>query len=107
MAPITLGARPQELVVELARGASFWTALVAPDDWPEDTTVELRFTVPDDPTTPATVWTATVTGPRAEFDQTDTAVNQVLDAGRTSARLVCVDGAGRVLLWGSGWVRVD
>lgn len=103
---ITLGMRPQELVVELSRDASFWLTLNAPDDWPTGTTIELRFTVPDDPDDTPTVWTATITGPSAEFYQADTAVAAVLDAGRTRARLVCTDSVGRELPWGSGYVRV-
>lgn len=103
---ITLGMRPQELVVELSRDTSFWLTLVAPDDWPTGTTIELRFTVPDDSNDTPTVWTATITGPSAEFYQADTAVDAVIDAGQTNVRLVCTDSAGRELLWGSGFIRV-
>lgn len=101
---ITLGLAPQDLTVVLSRDTSFVTALVAPEPWPAGTVIELRFTLPDD--TSPTVWAATILGARADWNRPDTQVAVVLDAGKTKARLVAVDAAGRELLWARGWVRV-
>lgn len=103
---IQLGLRPDELTVSLSRDTSFVAALVAPEDWPVGTDIELRFTDGADDTTP-TVWPASIDGERADWYQPDTACAAVLDAGKTRVRLVCIDPQGRDLLWARGWVRAD
>lgn len=102
---VALGLRPHNLTVYLSPGCAFVTALRAPTDWPADIALELRFTAPEGGS--ETVWAATIVGRLAEWSELATAVDAVLAAGRTRARLIYIDPDGRELPWARGRVDVD
>lgn len=99
---INLGYVPQRLTVTLVEGGDFATALLAPDDWPDGTEIELRLA---GGTNDPVVWPATVQGPRADWDLAAVAVQDVIDARVSRARLVCSTPDGNVLVWAEGPVN--
>lgn len=105
---IQLGSTPLEFVVVLPRDADFTTALVSDEDWPAGITIEMAFfdtlaNVEDEQ--PAITWTATITGPTAQWDEDLDAVQAVLDAEAAIVRVYYHDGTKK-LLWGRGKTKV-
>jgi len=105
---IQLGSTPLDFVVMLPRDADFVTALVSDDDWPAGVTIEMAFfatLAAVESEQPDVAWTATITGPRAEWNEDVDAVQQVLDAEATIVRVYYHDGTAK-LLWGRGKTKV-
>lgn len=103
MSSFTLGLVPLDFTVVLSPRASFVTALVAPEPWPDGTVIELRFA---DTASATTTWQADLDGPRAEWNRPRTDCAAVLEDGKTRVGLVCTDADGHELLWARGRVRV-
>ena len=103
-APVTLGTTPITITVTLPLDADFVCELVAEQDWPADTGIELRFHT-DPNTAAAATWPATVAANSASWDVPAADVQAVLDAGATTVRLHYVEADGSDLLWGRGRVR--
>lgn len=99
---INLGYVPHRLTVTLVAGGDFVSALVASEDWPTGTGIELRLS---GGTQDTVVWEATVSGARADWNVPHTDVQTVIDAKAASAQLVYTEADGTVLMWGEGSVR--
>lgn len=105
---IELGAQPDTLTVHLSDGGDFGSTLVLLDDdgaetdWPVGSVVTLRFSKS---AAAETVWTATIDGAEATFDEDKAAVDTIIDEHRTSVRLYYVNGTDDILL-GIGKVTV-
>lgn len=109
---ITLGDGPDRLTVRLSRFGDFVAALIYDDNdpntvnaWPAGAVVDLRFYATDTALTPATTWTATITGDRAEWNIDKAIVaSAVLDPGNETARLFYTVGLTE-LMWAKGAVK--
>ena len=98
---ISLGFKPLPIEVRLARDSDFVSALVADDDWPDGTAIELVF--PHDGST--TTWPAVVAGDTARWDVPSSQVAALLAANARKVRLhYRATPAGADLLWGVGSV---
>lgn len=110
MATVTLGATPEALVLKLTEGSEFTAGLAADDGaaWGEGVSIRLAFN--DDE---ATVWTATLSGPNADWTVSAADVDALLarlpDRGPDTGprvRLLYVDGSTPVV-WAQGSVTVS
>lgn len=113
MTDIKLGTTPDDLEVELARGADFVATLrnidpataddptPTPVNWPAGSVVELQ--LGNAPT--LTTWTATINGADATFNVPAATVTTFLDTGQRDARLYHRRTGVPPVCWATG--RVD
>lgn len=95
----TLGTVPQQMQVVLVPDADFTAVLRnSAGNWATGTVITLKFNT-------SQVWTATVSGDTATFNQQETAVNIVIAAGAVSARLFYNNGTVDIQ-WATGVVTV-
>lgn len=100
---ITLGSKGDTLTVYLFRDAMFYVPMVATDPWPDGVTIELHLI--SNQLTDDIVWTATIDGSTAAFNESPDQVNAAIDAKVYESRLFyVVDGIGP-LGWAHGGVN--
>lgn len=100
---ITLGSAGEDLTVVIAVGAAFVATLTATNPWPTGTQIEIHLL--NEPTDTPVVWAAVVSGSSAVFNVSASAVQAVVDARLSAARLFYNPGGTGALLWAHGTTR--
>lgn len=109
---VTLGFQPERLTVKLSAFGDFSAGLQCedgngtPTDWPDGSTIELRFYADDTSRDVGQVWPATITDDLATWHVVVAdVIAQVLDADLDFARLFYASPSSPTLEWALGSVR--
>lgn len=102
------GWEAPEFVMPLYRDSDYTFALEADPAWPNDVTLQFRFssTYPNEDDDPI-IWTATIQDNQAVWDITESGVNEVLDSSKPYIRLAYVSSGNRRRLYMKGTVRAN
>lgn len=100
---ITLGSEGEQLQVIIPVDADFVSTLSATDVWPAGTAIELHLS--NSFTDTPVIWSATVSGTTAVFNESKTAIQPVVEARLSLARLFYSPDGLSTLLWAYGTTR--
>lgn len=100
---VNLGFVPQKLTVTLVEGGDFVAALAASEAWPVGTTIELHLSGGSAGTV---TWPAVVAGASADWSVDNSAVQVVIDAKASTAKLIYTEPDGTTLVWAEGSINV-
>lgn len=100
---ITLGSAGDDLTVIIPLGARFLTKLHSSTPWPVGTIIQLHLV--NEPDDDPVVWTATISGSDATFDESASQVATDTADRPSVARLLYDSDGGGLLLWAHGTTR--